>query len=299
MRWSRAARRASSSNWRSSLRTSRSPTRGERVVKSSPSRSMWRGKLPSSSPSRHTTRWGIDRMGTSVQTVRCPVQKFARVGLPLRRSVITERTSSQVRSTGLTTSSTVASPTSSSSSVVSWARCHASRGEVAVRESEMRASVSAQPLTSRVPPKRSSASCSRSRNSATRPASSMSLLSTSSRGSAPPKSRCRSSAIVTPRSTRSRPACQVLASRSASWNDRPVLGVEAPAHEGPVHPFLEAEQVLVAEAEAPSHRLAPGQVENLGGRDACGRQLEHLRQHPHHRIGLAQGAVGQPDLERT
>ena len=47
--------------------------------------------------------------------------------------------------------------------------------------------------------------------------------------------------------------------------ERPaVLGVEAPAHEGPVDPLLEAEQVVVAEAEAPAHRLAAGQVEHLG-----------------------------------
>ena len=62
-RCSRAASSASSRSWRSSLRTSRSPTRGLRAVRSSPSRSMWRGKLPSSSPSRHTTRCGMERIG--------------------------------------------------------------------------------------------------------------------------------------------------------------------------------------------------------------------------------------------
>ena len=69
-------------------------------------------------------------MGTSVQTVTWPVRKFARVGLPLRRSASSERMSSQLRVPAATVSS-VASPTNSSSSAVSWARCEASPGVVA------------------------------------------------------------------------------------------------------------------------------------------------------------------------
>ena len=80
----RAARRAAAGGPRCAHR-GRRPA-GSRAVRSSPSRSMWRGKLPSSSPSRHTTRCGMERIGTSVHTVRCPVRKFARVGRPFSRS---------------------------------------------------------------------------------------------------------------------------------------------------------------------------------------------------------------------
>ncbi len=101
-RWSLAARSASSRSWRSSLRTSRSPDPrvARRQVVAVPLDVA--GEAPSSSPSRHTTRCGTDRMGTSVQTVRWPVQKLARVGRPLSRSARSDRTSSQLSSTGLT-----------------------------------------------------------------------------------------------------------------------------------------------------------------------------------------------------
>ena len=75
-----AARIASSSSWRSSLRASRSPVIGSRASTSSPSTAPRRGKTPSSSPSRQTTRCGTERIGTIVQTVRVPVRKLARVG---------------------------------------------------------------------------------------------------------------------------------------------------------------------------------------------------------------------------
>ena len=69
-RWSFAARIASSSSWRSSLRGSRSPTRGSRARTSSPSRLAVRGNRPSSSPSRQTTRCGTERIGTIEHMVR-------------------------------------------------------------------------------------------------------------------------------------------------------------------------------------------------------------------------------------
>lgn len=42
------------------------------------------GKTPSSRPIRQTTRWGTDRIGTIVHTVKVPVRKLARVGRPAR-----------------------------------------------------------------------------------------------------------------------------------------------------------------------------------------------------------------------
>ena len=84
IRRSRAASRASSRSWRSSVRGLRSPTWGSVSMRSSPSRGARRGKLSSSSPSRQTTRCGTERIGTSVQMVRWPVRKLARVGRPLQ-----------------------------------------------------------------------------------------------------------------------------------------------------------------------------------------------------------------------
>ena len=93
-----------------------------------------------------------------------------------------DRMSSQLRTTVLVTSSVVASPTSPSSSALSSALCQASRADGAVNESETVARVCAQASTVRVPASASSAARSRSRNSDIRPARSMSVLSTSSRG---------------------------------------------------------------------------------------------------------------------
>ena len=84
-RCSCAAQTASRNSCRSSLRGSRSPVRGSRASRSSPSATAWRGKLPSSMPSRQTTRCGTDRIGTRVQTVSVPVRNPARVGRPARR----------------------------------------------------------------------------------------------------------------------------------------------------------------------------------------------------------------------
>ena len=80
-----AATIASRSSWRSSARRSRSPVRGRRASTSSPSTVETRGNTPSSRPTRQTTRWGTDRIGTIVQTVSVPVRKLARVGRPRSR----------------------------------------------------------------------------------------------------------------------------------------------------------------------------------------------------------------------
>ena len=60
--------------------------------------------------------------------------------------------------------------------------------------------------------------CSRWTSSARRPARSMSELSTSSSGRTPPTSRWSASVVVTPTSTRSRPACQVPPGARSRWN---------------------------------------------------------------------------------
>ena len=73
--------------------------------------------------------------------------------------------------------------------------------------------------------------------------------------------------------------------------------VEAPAHIRLADPLLEARQVLVGKTEPSPYRLAPGQVEHLAHRHARGGELEHLGEDTHHRVGLAERAVGQPDLQ--
>ncbi len=78
----------------------------------------------------------------------------------------------------------------------------------------------------------------------------------------------------------------------------PVRGIEAPAHERAVHPFLQPVQIVVAEAETAAHRVPSREVQHLGRRDPGRGQLEHLGEDAHHGVGLAQRAVGQPDLER-
>ena len=126
----------------------------------------------------------------------------------------------------------------------------------------------------------------------------MSPLSTSSSGSVPANSRWPSSAIATPSRTRSNPDRQVLASMRLELEGLPVLRRRSPsARSTPRTHCSSARQVVVGEAEPAAHGLAPGEVEHLARRHARRGELEHLRQDAHHRVGLAQGAVGQPDLE--
>ncbi len=76
-----------------------------------------------------------------------------------------------------------------------------------------------------------------------------------------------------------------------------VRSVESPPHERAVDPLLEPEEVVVAEAEAPPDGVPARQIEDLARRDPRRGELHHLRQHAHHRVGLAQRAVGEPDLQ--
>ena len=82
-----------------------------------------------------------------------------------------------------------------------------------------------------------------------------------------------------------------------SLKTSPVGRVEAPANIRLADPLLQADQVLVGEPEPPAHRLAPGQVEYLAHGHPRGGEVEHLGEDTHHGVGLAEGAVGQSDLE--
>ena len=130
-----------------------------------------------------------------------------------------------------------------------------------------------------------------------RPARSMARLSTSSTGSTPSNSRWPSSVIVTPTSTRSRPAFHVPAARSCELVGRAVRGVEAPADAAVGDPVADAREVLVLEAEAPAHGLAVGEVEHVGGGQAAAGEVDQLGDDAEHRVGLAQRAVGEADAQ--
>ena len=59
---------------------------GRAARTSSPSTVWVRGKVPSSTPTRQTTRWGTERIGTIVQTVSSPAwRNFARAKAEARR----------------------------------------------------------------------------------------------------------------------------------------------------------------------------------------------------------------------
>ncbi len=59
------------------------------------------GNTPSSSPRRHTTRCGTERIGSSEQTVSAPVRNPARVGRPARWSSSSARTSASRSATAV------------------------------------------------------------------------------------------------------------------------------------------------------------------------------------------------------
>ena len=135
IRRSVAERSASSRSWRSSVRGSRSPTRGSRRSRSSPSARPLRGKAPSSRPRMHTTRWGTARIGTRVHIVMAPVRKSARVGMPRSRSASSARTSASDSSPAEACPSVVASATTSRSTASTCTRCQPSAGGDAISRS--------------------------------------------------------------------------------------------------------------------------------------------------------------------
>ena len=96
---------------------------------------------------------------------------------------------------------------------------------------------------------------------------------------------------------RSRPNCHVLLPMSSSWKELRCAASNPHRTHGLVHPLLEAKQILVAEPEPTAHRVAASQVEHLGRGEPRRRELEHLRQDRHDRIGLTERTVGEADLE--
>ena len=219
-----AATIASRSSWRSSARRSRSPVRGRRARTSSPSTAATRGNTPSSSPTRQTTRWGTERIGTIVQTVSVPVRKLERVGRPRSRWRSRARTSA-------CRSRVVGSPAPGvdpgqlavelrdlpeSAGGVEVSRWTASRqGGRPVGDG--RADSAAARKVWR-----------RSTSSANRPTSSRSPSLTSSTGRVPATCRWSSPDIAAPSRTRCMPAAQVLA-EAAEAEAAAVVGVVAPA----------------------------------------------------------------------
>ena len=95
-----------------------------------------------------------------------------------------------------------------------------SESGTAVIEVMPSASAVSQSLNGLVPESDSTTPCSRSRYSASRPASSTRLLPTSSRGSVVSSQACESSDIATPASTRSMPNRQVFCTKSTPYGWR-------------------------------------------------------------------------------
>ncbi len=264
---------------------------------SSPSRSIWRGKLPSSRPSRHTTLCGMERIGTRVHTVRWPVQKLALVGLPFRRSARSERTSSLPRVTALSSPSVVASSTSRSRREVSSARCQASPGGAIVSESAIAASSSAH-----------SSHCAFARERVDGGVQPLDEFGQTTR-----QLDVAALDVVQWERLSEQPLAVLghghaeqdpvqagtpgVGPDAAELEGLPVGGIEPPTHIRIADPLFEACQIVVGEPEPAPHRLTAGQVEDLADCHPRGRELEYLGEDTHHRIGLAKRTVSQADLQ--
>ena len=257
------------------MRGSRSPTCGSSSIRSSPSRGALRGKTPSSRPSRQTTRCGTERIGTSVQIVRWPVRKFARVGRPCRRSASSARTSGSASASRSPRRRPSPRATTSSSSALELARAARRRARAVAVERVGGGGDRRRPSASIGCgcASASSAACRRSTSSAKRPARSIAPLSTSSSGSTPPNSRCSSSVIVTPSSTRSRPGAPGAGVERVELERRAVRGVEAPADAARRRPSPRCRaRSSSSKPEAAAHRLAVGEVEHLRGGQPLARR---------------------------
>ena len=139
------------------------------------------------------------------------------------------------------------------------------------------------------------ASCTRATSSASRPARSMSPLSTSSSGSTPPTSGSSSSVMLTPSSSRSRPACHVFVARRSSW-----YGARWAASRPQRTPDSSTHSSIRARSSSSSRKRR-----RTGSRPAKSTSSDALtrvaaRSHERgdggqDRVRLAQGAVGEPD----
>ena len=219
------------------------------------------------------------------------MRKFARVGRPWSRSASSARTSSSTRSTG---SAPSASSTRSPSRRSSSPRCQASRSGAAVSASAAAASASAH----------AASGCAR-RSEASTAAEPVEQLGQ------PPREVDRAALdaerehalpqlLVGERDAGEQPV-EPGAPR-ARGEPLELVGlavgrVEPPAHAGLAHPLLGAGELVVVEAEAAAHRRPVGQVEHLRGGEPLAREVEQPRDHAEQRVGLAQRAVGEPDLE--
>ena len=286
-----AASSASSSSWRSSVRVSRSPTCGSASSRSSPSRGALRGNVPSSSPSRQTTRCGTERIGTSVQIVRWPVRKFARVGRPCRRSA----SSARISGAPSRAACPAASLTTSVSSRCSSERCQPSSGAVAVSASAASARAFAHA------------------RHGLRPVQGVDRgLQAVDELRQPPGELDRAAVDVVERQHAAEQPPLVLVHRHADQQPvqpgapgaraqrgelerRAVLGVQAPADAALGHPVLEARDVVVVEPEALAHRLAVGEVDHLRRGQPLAGEVQDPRDDAEDRVRLAQRAVREPD----
>ncbi|MEZ5061952.1 MAG: hypothetical protein R2700_10650 [Solirubrobacterales bacterium] len=73
--------------------------------------------------------------------------------------------------------------------------------------------------------------------------------------------------------------------------------VDPPVDVGGVDPLVDAAEIVVVEPEAMADRLEVGEVEELGGGEARGGQVEELGERAEDRVGPAQRAVGEPDAQ--
>ena len=302
-RCSPAAQTASSSSCRSSLRGSRSPTSGSRASRSSPSRTVWRGKVPSSRPSRTTTRWGTERIGTSVQTVSAPVRNPALVGRPARAP----------RSTGR--SSTSDSRTSPGPGVQ---RRRPRSARPAPRPGRRAAGAAATPRRRSWAARRSTdvSSSSAQRGAVRAPAMSRvrRVEPVEELGEAagevdvagvdvvqrdqPAQGRRASmpcpGSTAAPSRMRSMPAPPGPVGDALQRPPRPVLLVQAPPGPALGGPAAQALEGVVVEAEAPGDGGVAREVEHLGGGEPGGAQVEEPVEDGEQRVGLVQGPVGDP-----
>ena len=118
------------------------------------------------------------------------------------------------------------------------------------------------------------------------------------RRAAAPARRCRrsSSSIATPSSSRSRPARQVFCATPPSRYGARRGGVEPPAHPGAAHPVARAARARRRRSRTGARTGGvAGQVEHLGRGDPRVGEVEQPATDGEHRVGLPQGAVGEPD----
>ena len=288
-----AAPIASSRSWRSSERTSRSPVTGVRARTSSPSTVRCRGKIPSSRPSRQTTRCGTERIGTIVQTVRLPARKLARVGRAARWSPSSDRTS--VSRSGLAPRSPASTSTRASSRCI-CPTCHWSARSTFVS--------AATPARQRVEPvgERLGAGEPVGRRDESvdvlgEPAGQLDPVApdvVERQGGAEPGLRVVGHGHAGQHPVEPEPPGVLQVADAERF---PVVGVESPSDARLAHPAGHRVEVVVDEAETAADRLGLGEVEHRAGRGAAAGHVEELGRDAQQRVGARQRAVGELDPE--